>query len=190
MFAHTGERIHRPPQGASQKRIHKEIADLRKPNHLPEGCTCKPSDSDIYDWTASIAGPEGTPYEGGVWDLKIKLPTDYPFRAPVVTFATRIYHCNINSTGGICLDILKSSWSPALSIVKVLLSITSLLADPNPSDPLVPDIARQYVNRRAEFNKTAREWTLKYAKAPDPPAVVKPSSSSSRKKDIEVLVID
>lgn len=64
-------------------------------------------------------------------------------------------------------DILKSQWSPALSISKVLLSICSLLNDPNPDDPLVPAIARQYVTSRATYEATAREWTLRLAKAPD-----------------------
>ncbi|CAM9795732.1 unnamed protein product [Pylaiella littoralis] len=87
-------------------------------------------------------GPDDSPYAGGVFFLNIHFPADYPFKPPKVNFTTRIYHCNINSNGGICLDILKDQWSPALTISKVLLSICSLLTDPNPDDPLVPEIAQ------------------------------------------------
>merc|ERR1719253_1049377 len=98
-------------------------------------------------------GPPDSPYAGGVFFLDIHFPADYPFKPPKVHFTTRIYHCNINSNGGICLDILKDQWSPALTISKVLLSICSLLTDPNPDDPLVPDIAQ--LLKRTEPGTTA-----------------------------------
>merc|ERR1711991_147668 len=108
-------------------------------------------------------GPDGTPYEGGLFFLDIAFPKDYPFQPPKVSFRTKIYHCNINSSGSICLDILKDQWSPALSISRVLLSITSLLNEPNPDDPLVGNIAQQYRSDRKAHDAVAREWTRKYA---------------------------
>ncbi|VDD88620.1 unnamed protein product [Enterobius vermicularis] len=120
-----------------------ELQDLgRDP---PAQCSAGPVGDDLFHWQATIMGPPESPYQGGV------------------AFTTRIYHPNINSNGSICLDILRSQWSPALTISKVLLSICSLLCDPNPDDPLVPEIARIYKTDRDRYNQLAREWTQKYA---------------------------
>ncbi len=108
-------------------------------------------------------GPSGSPYEGGIFFLDIHFPLEYPFKPPKITFATRVYHPNISSNGSICLDILKDAWSPALTISRVLLSISSLLTDPNPEDPLVPEIANLFKTSRAQFEANARAWTKKTA---------------------------
>lgn len=90
------------------KRINKELVDLgRDP---PSNCSAGPVGDDMFTWQATIMGPGDSPYQGGVFFLTIKFPTDYPFKPPKVQFNTKIYHPNINSNGGICLDILKDQW--------------------------------------------------------------------------------
>lgn len=99
------------------KRIQRELVELgRDP---PANCSAGPVGDDLFHWQATIMGPDDSPYSGGVFFLDIHFPADYPFKPPKVSFTTRIYHCNINSNGGICLDILKEQWSPALTISKV-----------------------------------------------------------------------
>eukprot|EP00440_Ansanella_granifera_P002482 gb/GFBE01002699.1/.p1 GENE.gb/GFBE01002699.1/~~gb/GFBE01002699.1/.p1 ORF type:complete len:148 (+),score=38.00 gb/GFBE01002699.1/:1-444(+) len=143
------------------RRIQKELTDLG--NDPPANCSAGPKGDDMFNWQATIMGPPDCPYSGGVFFLNINFPSDYPFKPPKVAFATKIYHCNVNSNGAICLDILKDQWSPALTISKVLLSISSLLTDANPNDPLVPEIAQVYLKDRAKHDATAREWVQKYA---------------------------
>lgn len=146
----------------SIKRIKKEYNNLEK--EVIDNCTAGPiTTSDYYKWKGTITGPGDSPYQGGVFFLNISFPHDYPFKPPKVQFITKIYHPNINANGDICLDILKNAWSPALTITKVLLSISSLLCDPNPDDPLVPEIANIYKTNREKYNYNAKEWTKKYA---------------------------
>ena len=143
------------------RRINKEIADLKA--DPPTSCSGGPVGSDLYQWEAVIMGPEDSPYTGGIFKLRIQFPVDYPFKPPHIQFLTKIFHPNINSAGMICLDILKTQWSPALTISKVLLSICSLLTDPNPKDPLAPDVARMYIEQRADYEAEARRMTLLHA---------------------------
>ncbi|KAI9058094.1 hypothetical protein FKP32DRAFT_1681057 [Trametes sanguinea] len=161
------------------KRIHREIADLKKEDL--GAIKLGPSGDDLFHWTATIPGPEGSVYEGGVFQVDIILGSDYPFSAPRMSFKTRIYHMNINERGSICIDILKHNWSPALSLFKVILSLSSLLTDPNPKDPLVPSIATEYVRNRVQHDRTARRWTELYARPPSSSAVASSSAPSKGK---------
>ncbi|KAL0673540.1 hypothetical protein Bca4012_001521 [Brassica carinata] len=145
----------------ASKRILKELKDLQK--DPPTSCSAGPVAEDMFHWQATIMGPTDSPYAGGVFLVTIHFPPDYPFKPPKVAFRTKVFHPNINSNGSICLDILKEQWSPALTISKVLLSICSLLTDPNPDDPLVPEIAHMYKTDKNKYESTARSWTQKYA---------------------------
>ena len=146
---------------ACLKRLLKEYEDIKqKPC---ENCNICPDTDNMYRWTATLFGPQNTPYEGGLFCLEINFSKDYPFRAPEIFFITPIYHPNINKSGIICLDILKEEWSPVLTIDKVLLSLSSLLSEPNPEDPLVSEIGSEMKNDIELYNKKAREYTKKYA---------------------------
>ncbi|KAM4818117.1 ubiquitin-conjugating enzyme E2 D4-like [Thomomys bottae] len=142
-------------------RLQRELLELSQ--DPPAHCSAGPVEEDIFHWQATIIGPDDSPYQGGVFFLSMEFPHDYPFEPPKVAFMTEIYHPNISRTGSICLDILGSEWSPALTVSKVLLSICSLLCDPNPDDPLVPEVAKTYLMDRTGYETIAREWTQKYA---------------------------
>ncbi|KAF8483446.1 ubiquitin-conjugating enzyme/RWD-like protein [Russula ochroleuca] len=163
--------------GTTLKRIHREISDLKKED-LGDISVGPVSNDNPFLWKARIPGPEGSVYEGGIFNVEIVLSHDYPFSAPKVLFQTRIYHMNISEKGNVCIDILKNNWSPALSIFKVVLSLSSLLTDPNPADPLVPSIATEFLRKRPMHDHIARQWTEMYAKPPPSPA--SPSAPSSQ----------
>lgn len=143
------------------KRIQKEYNDILK--DPPSNCSAGPLGDNMYEWIATIIGPDESPYANGIFNVKINFPTNYPFKPPKIQFKTRIYHPNISPTGNICLDILKNKWSPALTIGKVLLSISSLLTEPNPDDPLVVEIAELMRADINKFNEMATSYTLRYA---------------------------
>ncbi|XP_059428947.1 constitutive photomorphogenesis protein 10 isoform X2 [Corylus avellana] len=147
---------------ASGKRIQREMAELNM--DPPPDCSAGPKGDNLYHWVATIVGPQGTPYEGGIYFLDITFPSDYPFNPPKVVFKTRMYHCNVDTAGNLSLDILKDSWSPALTVTKVLLAIRSFFTNPDPYNPLIPGIARLYLADRAKHDELAAEWTRRFAK--------------------------
>ena len=120
--------------------------------------------NDIRHWKGVIDGPSDSIYANGKFQVDIKIVGKYPYVPPKIQFDTKIWHPNISSvTGAICLDILKDEWSPALSIRTAMLSIQALLTAAEPDDPQDAVVAKQYKENRPEFDKTAREWTLKFA---------------------------
>ncbi|KAL5720290.1 E2 ubiquitin-conjugating enzyme [Ranunculus cassubicifolius] len=147
---------------SSGKRIQKEMIEFN--SDPPADCAAGPKGDNLYNWIAILMGPSGSPYEGGIFFLDITFPTDYPFKPPKVIFKTRIYHCNVDLNGNLGLDILKDSWSPALTISKVLLAIRSIFTNPNPYNPLTPGVAHLYMENREKHDEIAAEWTLRFAR--------------------------
>ncbi|KAG4127412.1 hypothetical protein ERO13_D10G214200v2 [Gossypium hirsutum] len=123
-----------------------------------------PVDGDMFHWQATLLDLRDSPYAGGVFEVDIHFPSQYPFEPPKVVLRTKIFHPNIDRNGSIGLDILKDRWRAYLTISQVLHSICSLLKNPNLDAPLVPEIAHMYKTNRSKYDTIARSWTQKYAR--------------------------
>lgn len=152
--------------GASAlKRISKELAECTA-SPPPGIAVSLPSESNLHEWAIALQGPAGTPYEGGRFRLTLALPAEYPFKAPALSFATRIWHPNVtnDSAGAVCLGLLKpEAWKPPCRIRAVLEAVRALLVEPNPDDPLEPRIADEFRADRAAFDRNARAYVARHA---------------------------
>lgn len=139
------------------KRLQSELMSLMM-SPTP-GISAFPSGADMTKWNATMEGPTETPYEGLTLKLKISFPSNYPMSPPQILFRTPIYHPNVDMSGRICLDILKEAgpaegaWSAALPTSSVLLSIQSLLGEPNNSSPLNGEAALMWDRDMVEFKR-------------------------------------
>ncbi|KAL4741198.1 ubiquitin-conjugating enzyme/RWD-like protein [Aspergillus similis] len=142
-----------------------ELAELTE--SPPAGITVElANESNLYEWKVFMDGPEGSPYHKGRFELKLTLPTDYPFKPPSVSFVTKIYHPNVTNDdkGSMCLGMLKADeWKPSSRLSAVLEFARSLLGEPMPDDAVEGRIAEQYREDRRRYEEIAREWTRKYA---------------------------
>ncbi|XP_045455822.1 ubiquitin-conjugating enzyme E2 T-like [Melitaea cinxia] len=147
-------------------RLMREIKNLEtKP---PWGVKCSQDEEESFNVLhIKMLGPKGSPYERGSFDLIINVPERYPFEPPQVKFVTPVYHPNIDKGGRICMNMLKmppkGSWLPTITIETLIISIQSLLANPNTDDPLMMELALEYKFDRSGFLENARNHTKKYA---------------------------
>ncbi|KER27658.1 hypothetical protein T265_05375 [Opisthorchis viverrini] len=128
-------------------RLQKELMELLVSS--PKGITAFPDGENLTRWLASIQGPDETVYEGQRYKLSLEFGPNYPYSPPTVRFVSRCYHPNVDHQGAICLDILKEKWSPLLTVENLLLSIRSLLAEPNNDSPLNGQAAQLWNNPSA-----------------------------------------
>lgn len=132
-------------------RLTKELTKLNGDNSLDGVEISTPN--DIRNWIASIDGPEDTPYQNYKFKLEFKFYDNYPIKPPSVKFISPIYHPNVYRDGKICVDILQGEWSPAQNIRTILISIRSLLMDPNPNSPANRDAATLYKKSNEMYNQ-------------------------------------
>ena len=115
---------------------------------------------DLFFWKAKIKGPISTPFENGIFDITLTFNNEYPVKPPSVKFLTPMFHPNIYRDGKICVDILQGEWSPVQNIRTILLSIISLLSDPNPNSPANREAAILYMNDRKAYENKVRELII------------------------------
>ncbi|KAJ6647746.1 Ubiquitin-conjugating enzyme E2 S [Pseudolycoriella hygida] len=150
----------------------------------PEGIEVQINDADVTDIHALIQGPEGTPYAGGVFRVKLQLGKDFPASPPKAFFKTRIFHPNVAPNGEICVNTLKRDWKPDLGIKHILLTIKCLLIVPNAESALNEEAGKMLLDRYDDFSQRAKIMTEIHA-LPLKTTDVEDSGPLSKKRAID-----
>lgn len=148
------QKIHPLMSTPAKRRLIKDLTTLSKSS---EKVYAQPLDDDIHTWVSIIIGPENTIFENGVFTLLLIFDETYPFNPPIVKFISRMFHPNVYENGDLCLDILKNKWSPTYDVLAVLLSIQSLLNDPNINSPANIEAADMLKNDKYVYEKIVKE---------------------------------
>lgn len=153
--------------GSALRRLMAEYKQIS--TNPPDGIAAGPvTEDNFFEWEAAITGPENTPFQDGVFIAKLSFPQDYPLNPPKMRFKSEIFHPNIYTDGRVCISILhppgndplgyessNERWSPVQSIEKILLSVMSMIAEPNTESPANVDAAKAWRENPAEFKKRA-----------------------------------
>ena len=139
----------------AKMRLMNDLKRCNKPDDITN-VYAMPTSNNLFVWEAIILGPLDTIWEGGTFKLILEFNEEYPNKPPVVGFKTKMFHPNIYADGSICLDILTNQWSPIYDVYTILVSIQTLLSDPNPNSPANSEAAKLYVENKIEYNN--RVW--------------------------------
>jgi len=132
-------------------------------------------DNNLHDWELLLMGPDGTYYEGGFFKARLVFPPDFPNMPPTMTFISEMWHPNVYEDGRVCISILHppgedelnsqesadERWRPILGVEQILVSVISMLSDPNDESPANLDAAVMWRNDRAAFKKKIRQVVRK-----------------------------
>ncbi|KAA0067923.1 ubiquitin-conjugating enzyme E2 22 [Cucumis melo var. makuwa] len=144
------------------KQLAKELKSLDE--SPPEGIKVVVNDDDFSTIFADIEGPVGTPYENGLFRMKLILSRDFPCSPPKGYFLTKIFHPNIATNGEICVNTLKKDWNPSLGLRHVLIVVRCLLIEPFPESALNEQAGKMLLENYDEYARHARLYTGIHAK--------------------------
>lgn len=129
------------------------------------------TESDFFIWEALIAGPEDTPFEGGIFTATLTFPRDYPLSPPKMTFKPPLLHPNVYTNGEVCISILhppgddpnqyesaSERWSPVQSVEKILLSVISMLAEPNIESGANIECCKLFREDKKQYENSVRQF--------------------------------
>nr|XP_043874868.1 ubiquitin-conjugating enzyme E2 G2 [Solea senegalensis] len=159
--------------GTALKRLMAEYKQLTL--NPPEGIVAGPANEEnFFEWEALIMGPQDTCFEGGVFPAVLSFPSDYPLSPPKMRFTCDMFHPNIYPDGRVCISILHAPgddpmgyessaerWSPVQSVEKILLSVVSMLAEPNDESGANVDASKMWREDREQFYKLAQKIVRK-----------------------------
>jgi len=154
--------------------LRRQLTDLAK-NPIDLVSVGLIDDSNVYEWEILVMGPDGTLYEGGFFKAKLVFPPDFPNQPPTMTFTSEMWHPNVYEDGRVCISILhppgedelnaqesaEERWRPILGVEQILISVISMLSDPNDESPANIDAAVQWRKDRPAFKKKVRQIVRK-----------------------------
>ena len=173
-----------PNSKASSLRLMSDLKTMKQ--NPPEGVSASPlTEENLYIWGCTIVGPDDTPWEGGIYSLRITYGDQYPDKPPRVRFTSEMvsrpslqpsealvlapallcqetgrppaqFHPNIFPDGTLCLDLIQDNWSPIYTTSSILIALRSLLTDPNCASPANPEAAHVYQTDKKSYNRKVR----------------------------------
>ena len=156
---------------AALKRLQKEYLELTKKPY--DEFSVSLMDDNLYKWEIMIFGPQDTSYEGGLFKSEMTFPKNYPNSPPELKFVSNIYHPNVYESGKVCISILHEGedqwgyessverWKPIHGVASVIMSVISMLSDPNDESPANIDAAKIWREEYNTFKKKVYECVAK-----------------------------